>query len=43
MPGLRYGGTDTPAFLSMNPNGTVPVLRDDGGEPLWETGAVLLT
>ena len=39
--GHRYGGTDTPAFLSMNPNGTVPVLRDDGGEPLWETGAVL--
>ena len=25
----------------MNPNGTVPVLRDGDGEPLWETGAIL--
>lgn len=39
--GHRYGGTDTPAFLSMNPNGTVPVLRDGDSEPLWETGAIL--
>ncbi|TNC16090.1 glutathione S-transferase family protein [Methylobacterium terricola] len=39
--GHIYGGTDTPAFLAMNPNGTVPVLRDGGGEPLWETGALL--
>ena len=39
--GHLYGGTDTPEFLSMNPNGTVPVLRDGDGEPLWETGAVL--
>jgi glutathione S-transferase len=39
--GHRYGGTDTPAFLAMNPNGTVPVLRDDDGPPLWETGAIL--
>lgn len=39
--GHRYGGTDTPEFRAMNPNGTVPVLRDGGGEPLWETGAIL--
>jgi glutathione S-transferase len=40
--GHRHGGTDTPDFLAMNPNGTVPVLRDGGdGEPLWETGAIL--
>ncbi len=39
--GHRYGGTDTPEFLTMNPNGTVPVLRDDDSEPLWETGAIL--
>ncbi len=40
--GHRHGGTDTPEFLAMNPNGTVPVLRDgDGGEPLWATGAIL--
>lgn len=39
--GHRYGGTGTPEFLAMNPNGTVPVLRDGDGEPLWETGAIL--
>jgi glutathione S-transferase len=39
--GHRYGGNDTPAFLAMNPNGTVPVLRDGSSEPLWETGAIL--
>ena len=33
--------TDTPAFLAMSPNGTVPVLRDGEGPPLWETGAIL--
>lgn len=25
----------------MNPNGTVPVIRDGEGQPLWETGAIL--
>jgi glutathione S-transferase len=39
--GHRYGGTDTPEFLAMNPNGTVPVVKDGDGEPLWETGAIL--
>ncbi len=39
--GHHYGGTGTPEFLAMNPNGTVPVLRDGDGEPLWETGAIL--
>lgn len=39
--GHRYGGNDTPEFLAMNPNGTVPVLKDGDGEPLWETGAIL--
>lgn len=39
--GHRYGGTDTPDFLAMNPNGTVPVLRDGDAAPLWETGAIL--
>lgn len=39
--GHRYVGTDTAAFLAMNPNGTVPVLRDGDDEPLWETGAIL--
>lgn len=39
--GHKYGGNDTPAFLSMNPNGTVPVMRDGNADPLWETGAIL--
>lgn len=39
--GHRYGGNDTPEFLAMNPNGTVPVLRDGTREPIWETGAIL--
>jgi glutathione S-transferase len=39
--GHIYGGNDTPEFLSMNPNGTVPVLKDGDGEPVWETGAIL--
>ena len=39
--GFKYGVNNTPEFLAMNPNGTVPVLREDDGEPLWETGAIL--
>lgn len=39
--GFKYGINDTPEFLAMNPNGTVPVLREDDGKPLWETGAIL--
>jgi glutathione S-transferase len=40
--GHKYGGNRTPEFLAMNPNGTVPVVKDDeDGEPLWETGAIL--
>lgn len=39
--GHRFGGNDTPEFLAMNPNGTIPVLRDDKCEPMWETGAIL--
>jgi glutathione S-transferase len=39
--GHRFGGVDTPEFLAMNPNGTIPVVRDDDGEPLWESSAIL--
>ncbi len=39
--GHRFGGLDTPEFLAMNPNGTIPVLRDNDGEPLWESAAIL--
>lgn len=39
--GHSYGGTDTEAFIAMNPNRTVPVLQDGDNPPLWETGAIL--
>lgn len=39
--GHIYGVNDTAAFLAMNPNGTVPVLRDGAGPTIWETGAIL--
>ena len=39
--GHMFGGNDTPAFLALNPNGTVPVLQDGDAAPLWETGAIL--
>ncbi len=39
--GHRFGGTSTAEFRAMNPNGTVPVLRDGSNPPLWETGAIL--
>lgn len=39
--GFIYGVNGTDAFAEMNPNQTVPVLRDNGGPPLWETGAIL--
>ncbi len=39
--GFRYGVVDTPAYLELNPNGTVPTLVDGDAPPLWETGAIL--
>jgi len=39
--GHRFGINDTPEFLAMNPNGTVPVLQDGDNPPLWESGAIL--
>ncbi len=35
-----HGGTEDAAFLTMNPNGTIPVLKDIDLPPLWETGAI---
>lgn len=39
--GHIHGGTDTPEFLAMNPNGLVPVLRDGEDPPIWESAAIL--
>ena len=39
--GFIYGVVDTPEYLALNPNGTVPTLQDGGNPSLWETGAVL--
>ena len=39
--GLTYGVVDTPDYLAMNPNGTVPTLVDGDAPPLWESGAIL--
>lgn len=39
--GLKYGVVDSPDYLAMNPNRTVPTLRDGDNPPLWETGAIL--
>lgn len=39
--GHRFGGLDTAEFRAMNPNQTVPVLRDENNPPIWETGAIL--
>lgn len=39
--GLTYGVTDTPEYLAMNPNGTVPTIQDGDALPLWESGAIL--
>ncbi|MBA3324667.1 MAG: glutathione S-transferase family protein [Rhodobacteraceae bacterium] len=38
--GHSFGGLDTPEFRAMNPNGLVPVLRDDH-VTLWESCAIL--
>ncbi len=39
--GFIYGVVNTPEYLAMNPNGTLPTLQDGEDPPLWETGAIL--
>jgi len=39
--GFHYGVTDTTEYLQMNPNGTVPTIRDDGGPPIFESAAII--
>lgn len=38
--GGSFGGTDTPEYLAMNPNGLVPTLRD-GDITVWESHAIV--
>lgn len=38
--GREFGGNDTPEFLALNPNGTVPVIVDDG-VVLWESNTIV--
>jgi len=39
--GFKYGVTDTEDYLAMNPNGTVPTIKDGEQQPLWESSAIL--
>ena len=39
--GFVYGVVDTPEYRAMNPNGTVPTVRDGDGPALFESGAIL--
>jgi glutathione S-transferase len=38
--GGSFGGLDTPQFLALNPNKSIPVI-EDGGTVVWESHAVL--
>jgi len=39
--GLSYGLNDTADYLAMNPNGTIPTIKDGENPPLWESGAIV--
>src|SRR5690606_30291859 len=38
--GGAFGGTQTPEYRAMNPNGLVPVIEDHG-LPLWESNTIV--
>lgn len=39
--GGAFGGNRTAEYLAMNPNGLIPVLREDDGFVLWESNAII--
>lgn len=39
--GGKFGGTDTPEYRAMNPNGLIPVLQDGDGSLHWESNSVV--
>ncbi len=39
--GGKFGGTDTPEYRAMNPNGLIPVLQDSDGSLHWESNSVV--
>lgn len=39
--GFKYGVVDTPEYLALNPNGTVPTIALEGMPALWESGAIM--
>ncbi|WGI26978.1 glutathione S-transferase family protein [Halomonas alkaliantarctica] len=40
--GLQHGVNNTPDYLAMNPNGLVPLLKDDATDSLlWESNAII--
>lgn len=38
--GGAFGGTDTPAYRAMNPNGVIPTLQD-GDTAIWESNSIV--
>lgn len=39
--GGQYGIKDSPEFLTMNPHGRVPVIKDGDGTVVWESHSIL--
>lgn len=40
--GMQHGVNNTPAYLAMNPNGLVPLLKDDATDSvLWESNTIV--